>query len=139
MGITPLTTLEIFRLVAREYEEIKDAEVGQWIELCMPFVSRRKFGNLYAQALALLTAHRMKLAGVNISDGDDPLDELKDIGVSNLMRVGSYSEGQTSISFNTNQTQYAALNAELSLTPYGIQYLSLRRMRIMSITSAGES
>jgi hypothetical protein len=54
------------------------------------------------------------------------------------MHVGNYSEGEVSIGFNTNLTQYAGLNAELSLTPYGVQYLSLLRMRIMSITSAGE-
>jgi len=55
------------------------------------------------------------------------------------MRVASYSEGETSISFNSNMGQLTEKDAELALTKYGIQFLSLRRMRIMPITSAGES
>lgn len=134
-----VTTIKAFRLVASEFSSTNDKTVAQWIKLTEPLVSRKRFGKLWEQALALLTAHRMKLAGVGVKPGEDPLEDIGNIGVGGLMRVGNYSEGETSIGFNTNLTQYADLNAELALTQYGVQYLSLLRMRIMSITSAGEN
>ena len=136
MGAIP--ALDAFRRVAPEFGGESDDTVSEWIGLTAPFVSKKKFGRLFGQALALLTAHRMKVAGVGSLPGEDPLKDVEAIGVGGLMRVGSYSEGETSIGFNSNLTQYANLNAELSLTKYGVQYLSIMRMRITSITSAGE-
>ena len=132
--------LTIFRMVATEFSQTEDAVVTGWITLTAPLVSRRKFEGLYNQALALLTAHRMKMANAGLVDSEagDPMGEVSDIGVGNLMRVAKYTEGKTSIGFNTNITQYTAPDAELALTEYGIQYLSLRRMRIMPIVSAAE-
>ena len=130
--------LAIFRLVATEFNAITDDVVTAWIELTAPLISKRRFMNLWAQALALLTAHRMKMSNAGVADGDDPLQDVGGIGVGNLMRVGNFSEGEVSIGFNQNFVQYTETNAELALTPYGVQYLSLRRMRIVPITSAGE-
>ena len=137
MDLTPV--LKIFRLIASEFAAITDGDVEQWIILSKPLVSRKRFKDLYYQALALLTAHRMKLANAGVSKDGDPLGDVGNIGIGNLMRVGSYSEGETSIGFNNNIAQYIDSDAALALTPYGIQYLSLRRMRVMPITSAGES
>jgi len=136
MDVTPV--LEIIRLVATEFSGLTDDVIGQWIKLTAPLISKRRFGNLYYQALAYLTAHRMKMANAAVSGSDDPLQGVSTIGVGNLMRVTNYSEGEVSLGFNGNVTQYAETNAELALTQYGIQYLSLRRKRIMPITSAGE-
>ena len=58
-----MESLEIFRMVAQEFEEIKDDEVRKWIELGKPIVSEKRFGKMYNQALALLAAHRLKMAG----------------------------------------------------------------------------
>lgn len=131
--------IQIFRLVASEYKKVSDKTVNQWISLSAPLVNKKRFGTLYNQALALLTAHRMKVANVGVETGDDPLDDVGRIGVGNLMRVGNYSEGGTSLGFNTSIGQYGITDAELALTPYGVQFLSIRRMRVMSITSAGEN
>ncbi len=136
MDFTPV--LKTFRIMASEFSTVSDDEVMSWIELTAPLISKRKFMNLWAQALALLTAHRMKVANAGAPGGSDPLQDVGGIGVGNLMRVANYSEGEVSIGFNNNIQQYTETNAELALTPYGIQYLSLRRMRIMPITSAGE-
>ena len=130
--------LSIFRIVAVEFKNITDDVVTAWIELTSPLVGQRRFRNLWAQALALYTAHRMKMANVGVDIADDPLADVGGIGVGNLMRVANYSEGEVSLGFNTNIAQYTETDAELALTQYGIQYLSLRRMRIMPITSAGE-
>lgn len=109
--------------------------VSSWLELTAPLVSKKRFGKLYDQALALLTAHRMKLSGAYDAaseEGGSAIGSLAD-----TLRVASYAEGSTSISFN-NSTSLAANDSELTLTGYGTQYLSLRRMAIMPITSAGE-
>jgi hypothetical protein len=133
-----IPVLRIFRIVAAEFSAITDDVVMSWIELTAPLISKRKFMNLWAQALALYTAHRMKMANAGAADGSDPLQDISSIGIGNLMRVANYSEGEVSLGFNNNISQYTETNAELALTVYGIQYLSLRRMRIVPITSAGE-
>ena len=130
--------LKVFRLIAAEFIAITDDVVQQWIVLTLPLVNRRKFSKLYFQAVALYTAHRMKMANVGVAQGADPVEEVGDIGVGNLMRIANYSEGETSIGFNTNISQYTDTDAELALTQYGIQYLSLRRMKVIPIISAGE-
>ena len=138
MSVDTAPILSIFRVVAPEFKPVEDDKVKGWIALTAPLVSRRRFTNLHDQALALLTAHRMKMVQVNVNPADDPLAVIGNIGLGNFMRVGSYSEGKTSISFNHNIAQYTATDAELGLTEYGIQFLTLRRKRIVPIVNAGE-
>lgn len=125
-----MTALQIFRLVANEFDNVSDEIIEGWFELTEPLISKRIFGKLYNQALAYLTAHRMKMAGF----GDSTFGSVGD-----ALRVASYSEGETSISFSTGQSTNMMVDAELALTPYGIAYLSLRRLVIIPIRSAGEA
>lgn len=120
-----MTVLEIFRIIANEFADMSDDTVENWIELTSPMVSRKKFGKLYEQALALLTAHRLKMFGY----GDTSLGTVGD-----SLRVGSYSEGEASVSFTANPSANIATDAELALTQYGLGYLSLRRLVIISIS-----
>lgn len=120
---------KIFRLVATEFVDLNDDTVVAWLELTAPLISKRVFGKLYDQALALLTAHRLKMAGY----GDTSLGTVGD-----TLRIGSYSEGETSIGFTVNQGTNLQVDAELALTPYGLEYLTLRRLVVMSIRTAGE-
>ena len=137
MDVTPV--LSIFRIIAPEFANtVDDDTVSGWIELTEPLISQRRFGRIYYQALALLTAHRMKMSNAGAAENDPLKGDVGNIGVGNLMRVGSFSEGQTSIGFNHNIAQYTATDAELGLTEYGIQFLTLRRMRIVPIVSAAE-
>ena len=138
MDVTP-AVLEILRLVASEFSGIGDEVINKWIELTAPLVSRKRFGNLYTQALALYTAHRMKLANINSVAGEDLLGDIGKIGVGSLMRVSNISEGGVSVGFNSGASQSAGTDAELALTEYGVQYLSLRRLKIIPIISAGEN
>ena len=55
--------VKIFRMVATEFETLDDDTVKSWVDLTAPLISQKVFGKLYAQALALLTAHRLKMAG----------------------------------------------------------------------------
>lgn len=125
-----MTPLEIFRLVATEFQEVDDAEVVKWMELAKPFVSKEKFGNTYDHAIAYLTAHKLKMAG----KGDNTMGKVDD-----ALRVSSFSEGDASIGFSVSQGNNMAVDAEYALTIYGLQYLSIRRQRIIPIISAGEN
>ena len=125
-----MSALEIFRMVATEFGDVKDEEVQKWLQLTAPMISRKRFGKLFDQAHALLTAHRMKMAGY----GDSSYGTVGD-----TLRVGNFSEGETSIGFTTNQATNLLADGELALTPYGLEYLSLRRLVIIPIRSAGEA
>lgn len=122
--------LEIFRSVAPEFKDIADEEVCKWMKLTEPFLSRKKFGDTYFHALAYLTAHKMKMAGM----GDTSMGKADD-----ALRVSSYSEGDVSIGFSVSQANNLAVDAEYTLTIYGLQYLTIRRSKIIPIISAGEA
>lgn len=121
--------VKYFRLMATEFSDLNNDTVDAWMELTAPLISQRRFGRLYDQALALLTAHRLKMAGY----GDSSYGTVGD-----TLRIGSYSEGETSIGFTVNQGTNLMVDAELALTPYGLEYLSIRRLVVISIRSAGE-
>lgn len=121
-----MTTIEIVRLVGTEFISVSDGDIDKWVELTTPLVSESKFGALYDQAVALLSCHRMKMAGL----GDN--DVAGSVGDS--IRVGSYGEGSRSIGFTVSQSTNLLSDAELALTVYGIQFLTLRRSVIVPIT-----
>jgi len=132
--------LKIFRVVASEFADVDDDTVDTWIYLTDPLVDKRRFGKLHDQALAFLTAHRMYLAGIGQADEDDPLADIGKIGVDNLRRVSSFKEGQTSITFNHDQGDMNAEgDAYYELSKYGMEFLKLRKARIINIVSAGQN
>lgn len=128
-----MTAIEIIRLTGGEFSSIDDETIRKWIEIVRPMVSKKQFGNLYEQGLAYLVCHKLKMAGF----GDNPLGELGAIGLG--LTVGSVSEGGSSISFGANQSSSLAKDAELAMTPYGVQFLQIRRSVIVPIHCGGES
>ena len=137
-----MTALEIFRLVATEFADIPDdnvvdSETGKvtqygvssFLELYSDLISEKRFGSTYSKALAYLTAHKLKMNGYGNCENGKIADSL---------RVGSYSEGETSISYTTNQQTNLQVDAEYALTVYGLEFLTLRRNAIIPIISAGE-
>lgn len=131
------STLNVFRLVASEFDGVDSDTVCLWFDLTAPLVSRKLFGKLYDQAVALLAAHRMKLSGKYEDDTDGSGEGLQIGSIADTMRVSSYSEGSTSVSFN-NSVSTLEKDADLALTTYGTQYLSLRRLVIIPIRCSGE-
>ena len=129
-----MEALEIIRLFGEEFKDVDDTVIEKWIELAKPLVSKKLFGDLYDQALAYLVCHKMKLAG----KGENPLGSIGSIASMGLS-IGSVSEGGTSISFGANQSSNTASDAELALTAYGLQYLTLRKLVIIPIRCSGES
>ena len=125
--------MDVFRVVAPAFSEVPDETLSTWISLTEPLVGRRVFGGLHAQALALLTAHRMEMSGLGCKDPHLE-GQLGKIGGLKRAGVASFSEGQTSISLNHGASQ----DAELGMTEYGKQFMMLRRKRVVPIVSAAE-
>jgi hypothetical protein len=122
--------LGAFRMLAPEFADISEADVTAWFALCAPLVSAKRFGKLHPQALALLAAHRMKLAGA----GPAAQSDIGAIAVAaRAAGLASVSEGEVSASFSSSQS------GELALTQYGAQYGDLCRRATVSIISAGEA
>lgn len=137
-----MDALEIFRLVATEFSDMPDDDekdpdtgkivrygVNSFLKLYSDQISEKRFGSSYQKALAYLTAHKLKMNGYGDSENGKIADSL---------RVGSFSEGETSISFTTNQQTNLQADAEYALTVYGLEFLTLRRNAIIPIVSAGE-
>ena len=51
----------LLRLIAPEFASTDEETVQQWIDLTKTLVSDTAFGEAYEQAVAYLTAHRMKI------------------------------------------------------------------------------
>lgn len=126
--------LDILRTIAPEFKAVSDEEVQKFLVLCAPLVSKSRFGKLYDQALALLAAHRMKLAGYGISVIGGSSSEG---GAAAGFQLASVAEASVNVSFNTANIN-TGTDSWYALTPYGLEFLNLRRLLIMPITSAGE-
>lgn len=125
-----MEALQIFRLVAKEFEAISDEEIKTFMEVYSDQISKKRFGKSYDKALAYLTAHKLKMSGYGDIDATG--------NIADSLRVSSYSEGETSISFSTNQGANLQSDAEFALTIYGLEFLTLRRNVIIPIISASE-
>ncbi len=122
-----MTVIETFRMIAPEFKEMKDEDVSKWIKLAEPYVSKKKFGDLYEQALAYLTAHKLKMSG----HGDTSHGTVGD-----SLRFSSVSEGGSSVSFSS-PAAITENDAEFSLTIYGMSFLKIRKSKIVSIVTSG--
>lgn len=137
-----MEALTIFRLVATEFADMPDDDVvdagtgkvtqygvNSFLKLYSDQISEKRFGKSYQKALAYLTAHKLKMNGYGNKENGVIGDSL---------RVGSFSEGETSISYTTNQQTNLQVDAEYALTVYGLEFLTLRRNAVIPIISAGE-
>ena len=132
--------LEIFRVVAAEFGTVDDAAGNMWLILTAPLVSRKRFGAVYGQALALLTAHRMKAAGAGSEPGGGESGLGYIGGVGAAFNIASYASGGESVSFNSGALPSKTdADAEYTQTAYGVQYLTLRKLYAIPILSAGEA
>ena len=110
--------LTLLRTIAPEFSEVSDELIRIWIELTEQLMNKEAFGAQYPQALAYLTAHRMKIAGLGAEGAFG--------NIADRAGVVSYTEGATSVFFGNN-TGVTGAEASLSLTTYGLEYLRLRQ------------
>lgn len=128
--------LDIIRLVAPEFNSIDDSDMEKWILLAKPFVSKKKFGEFYEQAVAYLVCHMMTTAGLADTSEYGELGALATLASSSY-GIGSISAGASSISFtNSGASTTADADAEFMRTKYGIQYVTIRKLCIVPITIA---
>lgn len=137
-----MEALDIFRMVAKEFADIPDENVTDendkvtvygvksYISLYSDLISEKRFGSTYNKAVAFLTAHKLKMNGYGNNENGT---------IGDALRVSSYSEGETSISFSTNQSTNLQTDAEYALTVYGLEFLTLKRLAVIPIVSAGEA
>ena len=86
-----MEALDIIRKTMPEFEKVDDDTIKTFISLAEPLISKKRFGKLNEQALAYLSAHKMKLRGLGTSIG---------IGtIGDTFGLSSVSEGETSVSF----------------------------------------
>lgn len=126
---------QIIRLTMPEFASVGDETIAAFVEIARPMVSKKQFGKLYEQALACVIAHQMSLAGLG-STAEAMNSQYGSL--TERMGLASVSEGETSVSFTTSGLQLLQNDAWFSLTPYGIQFLQLRRMCIVPIHCSGE-
>jgi len=128
----------IFKAIAPEYKEMEEEEFKIWVELAEPYVSEKKFGKFYHQALAYLAAHKLSLNAPVKKQGEESRISTS---VKDTMNVASFSEGSTSISFNNPSTSSSggssSADAEYLLTSYGLQFLDICKRCIVPIAISG--
>ena len=127
-----MKVIDYVKMISEEFRKWPEDEIAKWVEFCKPMVSKKQFGSLYNQALALLICHKMKMAGL----GDNPLGELGKIG--NAYAATSVSDGGSSISFASSGVGNLSADAEYAMTIYGTQFLELRRLVVVPIHVSGE-
>ena len=123
--------IDYIHTIGKEFDTVDHGKIENMIEFVKPMVSKQKFGNLYHQAVAYLVCHHLKTLGF----GNESEFGMPTIG--EMLTGGSVSEGETSVSFGTSQSVNLQRDAELALTIYGLKFLNLRRMVIVSITVNG--
>ena len=62
-----MEALDIIRKTMPEFEKVDDDTIKTFISLAEPLISKKRFGKLYEQALAYLSAHKMKQRGLGTS------------------------------------------------------------------------
>ncbi len=128
-----MEAFDIIKTTMKEFSNVPEEDIKVYIELSVPLVSKKRFGKLYEQALAYLTAHRMKMDGRGAT-----VSEFGSIG--NMIGISSISEGEVSVSFSNSQSgNTSSSDSELGLSVYGMQFLQLRRSCIVPILCSGEA
>ncbi|MFT9498027.1 DUF4054 domain-containing protein [Anaerosolibacter sp.] len=124
-----MAILQTFRKVAPEFAGIGDAEVQGWIDLSGPFVSQKRFADLYEIALAYYTAHMIKLS--------QPEHISENANVAGL--IVSEKEGDVSRHYADTSSKLGAVGIELSKTLYGRQFMTLSKRRSLpGVTRMGK-
>ncbi len=121
-----MDAFDIIKATMKEFSDVPEPDIKVYIELSAPLVSKKRFGNLYEQAVAYLAAHRMKMDGRGATVGGFG-------SMGNMVGISSISEGEVSVSFTASSS-----DSELGLSVYGMQFLQLRRSCIVPILCSGE-
>ncbi len=123
--------LAVFRIIAPQFSGFTDEEILAKIEVYHDFCSRKRFGQYWQRAVALLVAHYIALEVLSESDGDGTT------GVSGGKVVGggitSEKEGDLQRSYGSTAVSSSSddPDALFDKTLFGKMFLQLRAMCII--------
>ncbi|AEX65680.1 virion structural protein [Xanthomonas phage vB_XveM_DIBBI] len=115
----PLSALEIFRIIADEFEDVPDETIQKKMLFASVFIDKECYGDSYNVALALMTAHLMALPG-GVNGGYS----------TSTGKVTSMKEGDLSIGYGNLSSD----SSWLGQTTYGQLLDQLQRKRGMHLT-----
>lgn len=112
-----MINLELFRkVVAIEFAAMTDDDITMFSNEAEIELSEKVFGSRYPRAVCLITAHLISMSKLNSASG--AVNPLKRTKVGDLEREYAVSvEGQ---------------NDSFNLTPYGKEFVRLRRQILMT-------
>ena len=113
--------LTTFRALYPEFNDVTDATVTLYIESSKEVLSEQNWGRCWSKAVLLLAAHDLKLS-LERQAGFSP-DTPSAAGALTSASAGGLSVGFGYAEFFTR----TASNSYYSKTPYGQEYLVLRR------------
>lgn len=130
MMIQP-TQLEIFRVLAPEFDEIDDDRVIQNLDLYGDMVSKKRFGRWYDRATVLLTAHYLKIADMMASDDAGSATSAITAGGIVMEKEGDLQRQYGGAA--SGGTSATAASGLLRKTAYGLMFLELQSHCIVPV------
>lgn len=133
-----MSILATFRTLFKEFSDVPDKDVNEYLDIFAPMVSKKKFGGKYGLALAYYVAHKMAMNGLGKTSETLLGGAVSASDAASLSAAGitSVKDGETSISFSGGGTESgkSGSDAEYEKTVYGIQFMAIRDSCIVPIT-----
>lgn len=118
-----MTIAEVIDDIAPEFLNEDPARITRFIGYATLQVSEKAFGDRYDLAVAYLTSHMLSLSGRNSTEGAN--------GAAGVITQKKEGDLSVSLAVPTGITQ--GNDATLALTSYGIEYLRMRDMCIVTM------
>ena len=122
--------LKTFRALAPEFAAVPDDDVKLMIDIARPYVSQKRFADLYFQAVAYYTAHLLAWNKMIADYGND--NQALTAGTVINAKEGDLQMGYTAVKLSGEVE-------DLNKTAYGVRFLNLGRRRVTAgIVRGGE-
>lgn len=133
-----MSILETFRLLCKDFSDVGDEEVSNYLSIFAPMVSKKKFRSNYNLALVYYVAHKMAMDGLGKTSENSlgAAISVSDVAAYSAAGVTAVKDGETSISFlaGSSESGKSGADAEYEKTVYGRQYMAIRDSCIVPIT-----
>lgn len=116
-----------FRLKYPEFSTVDDTTVNFWLQEAIDCLSESAWGDCYEKAVIAYAAHLLALSQLRISGTQ--IDDDGNVVVQQTGVIANASADGLSVGFaqNAGVTGANDVDALLQQTPYGQEYLSLKR------------
>ena len=107
-------TIEEFLAIFPEFSSVVNTRIQYYMDLAIAQVGKDAFGDCYAQAVYLITAHNLTMMDPSRSENGEKSSE---------------KVGDIAVSYNT--TVANGQDAEFNQTQYGKQFIQLRNSKVV--------